>query len=74
MIVERNVFDQPVEKHVRNYKNIRKTAADQGDDYATDCLLGYPYFKENYKLVLLVNKKHKMQIQKQCKKLILMEI
>ena len=26
-------------------------ATSQGDDYATSCLLGHPYFKDNYKLV-----------------------
>ena len=34
-------FDQPI--------TIRKIATGQGDDYMTCCLLGYPYFKENYK-------------------------
>ena len=25
----------------------------QGDDYTTSCLLDYPYFKENYKLIAI---------------------
>ena len=25
----------------------------QGDDYTTGCLLDYPYFKENYKLIAI---------------------
>ena len=29
----------------------RKVATGQGDDYATSCLLDYPYFKEYYKLI-----------------------
>ena len=38
---------------MRTYGNIRKIAADQRDDYATGCLLDYPYFKENYKLIAI---------------------
>ena len=38
---------------MRTYDNIRKIAADQRDDYATGCLLDYPYFKENYKLIAI---------------------
>ena len=35
----------------KTYKNIRKTAIGQGDDYATGCLLDYPYFKDHYKMI-----------------------
>ena len=28
-----------------------KIATCQGDDYTTGCLLDYPYFKDNYKMV-----------------------
>ena len=30
------------------YENIRKTATGKRDDYATGCLLDYPYFKDSY--------------------------
>ena len=33
------------------YENIKKIARDQGDDYPTRCLLDYPYFKDNYKMI-----------------------
>ena len=33
------------------HKNIWKSAIGQGDDYTTGCLLGYPYVKENYKII-----------------------
>ena len=33
------------------YENIRKIATGKGDDSATGCLLDYPYFKENYKVI-----------------------
>ena len=44
-------FDHPVKNKIGTYKNIRKTVTNQKNDYATRCLLGYPYFKENYKLI-----------------------
>ena len=33
--------------------NIKKSPEKQGDDYTTSCLLDYPYFKENYKLIAI---------------------
>ena len=47
MINGENVFDQPIKNNKVTYKNIRKNATGQGDDYATGCLLDYPYFKDN---------------------------
>ena len=41
MIDGRNVFEVPVKNNMRTYENIRKFAIDQGDDYATGCLLNY---------------------------------
>ena len=38
---------------MRTYDNIRKIATSQGDDYTTDCLLGYNYFKEHYKVIAI---------------------
>ena len=36
---------------IKRYENIRKIATGQGNDYTTGCLLDYPYFKENYKMI-----------------------
>ena len=49
----RNVFDQPINSMTKTYKNIRRIATGQGDDYTTGCLLDYSYFKENYKLIAI---------------------
>ena len=49
----RNVFDQPVKNDLRIYKNIRKIATGQGDDYTTGCSLDYPYFEKYYKLIAI---------------------
>ena len=45
----RNFFYQPTKYDLKTYDNIRKVATGQGDDYATGCLLDYPYFIEHYK-------------------------
>ena len=46
-------FDQPINSMTKTYKNIRKIAIGQGDDYTTGCLLDYPYFKDHYKLIAI---------------------
>ena len=35
-------------KHMKTY-----VATGQGDNYATGCLLNYPYFKRNYKMIAI---------------------
>ena len=45
MIDGKNFFDQPINRELKNYENIRKISTGQGDDYRTGCLLGYSYFK-----------------------------
>ena len=59
MINGRNVFDQPIKNDLITYDNIRKTSTGQGDDYATECLLDYPYFKKYCKLIAIDLSKHK---------------
>ena len=51
MINGENVFDQTIKDNIVTYENIRKIATDQGDDYATGCLLDCPYFKDSYKMI-----------------------
>ena len=53
MIDGRNLFDQPIDSMAKAYKNIRKIAMGQGDDYTSGCLLDYTYFKENYKMIAI---------------------
>ena len=52
-IDSKNIFDQPINNETNSYENIRKVATGQGDDYTTDCLLDYPYFKENCKMITI---------------------
>ena len=37
----------------KTYEIIRRIATAQGDDNTTGCLLGYTYFKKNYKLIAI---------------------
>ena len=37
----------------KTYENIRKIAIGKRGDYATGCLLDYPYFEENYKMIAI---------------------
>ena len=46
-------FDQPIKNDQITYVNIRKIGTGQEDDYTTDCLLDYLYFKENYMLIVI---------------------
>ena len=38
---------------IKTYENIRKIATGHGEDYTIGCLLDYPYFKENYKMIAI---------------------
>ena len=47
----RNFYDQPINCSIKQYDEIRKISTGQGDDYTTGCLLDYPYFTKNYRLL-----------------------
>ena len=47
----KNLFNEPIKNYLIAYENIRKIANDQEDDYTTDCLLNYHYFKNDYKMI-----------------------
>ena len=53
MIAGRNFYDQPINDLIKQYDEVRKVSTGQGDDYTTGCLLGYAYFKDNYRLIAL---------------------
>ena len=54
MIDRKSFFDQPVKNNKVTYENIRKIATGQGDDYTTGCLLDYIYFKNYYKMIVVI--------------------
>ena len=49
----RNCFDPPINSMSKTYENIRKIATGKGDDFTTGWLLGYLYFKKNYKMIAI---------------------
>ena len=56
----RDFYDQPINDSIKQYDEIRKVSAVQGDDYATGCLLDFSYFEKNYRVItidLSINKK-----------------
>ena len=53
-----NCFDQIIRNNIRTYESIKKIFINQGNDYLIGCLLGYPYFKENYKVLVIDLSKH----------------
>ena len=53
MINDTNFYNQRVQNDTRASENIQHLAPDQGDHSTTGCLLDYPYFKENYKLIAI---------------------
>ena len=55
LIDGKSVFDLPVKNEEKTYEKIIKMS--NNDDYTTGNLLDFAYFKENYKLqLILVNK------------------
>ena len=47
----RNFYDQPINDSIKQYDEIRKILTGQGDDYTSGCLLVFPYFEKNYRLI-----------------------
>ena len=53
-LMEKKFFFWSTSKNNKvTYKNIRKIATGQGDDYTTGCLLDYIYFKNYYKMIVV---------------------
>ena len=44
---------------VKQYDKVRKIATGPGDDYTTECLLDYQYFKDHYNLIVIDLSKQK---------------
>ena len=59
LIDGRNFYYQPINDLVKQYDEIRETAAGQGDDYTTGCLLDYQYFKDHYQVIAIDLSKQK---------------
>ena len=47
----KNFYDQPINDSIKQYDEIRKISTGQGDDYTTDYLLDFAYFKKSCRLI-----------------------
>ena len=47
----RNFYDQSINDSIKQYDEIRKILARQGDDYTTACLLDFAYFEKSYRSI-----------------------
>ena len=59
LIDGRNFYDQPINDLIRKYDEFKKNVTGQGDDYTTECLLDYQYFKDHYQLIAVNASKQK---------------
>ena len=59
LIDGRNFYDQPINDQIRKYDEFKKNVTGQGDDYTTECLLDYQYFKDHYQLIAVNASKQK---------------
>ena len=55
----RNFYDNPIESDIEKYRELKKVMIGKGEDYTTESLLDYDYFKKNYKLVAVDLSKQK---------------
>ena len=55
----RNFYDNPIENDIEKYRDLKRIMIGKGEDYTTGSLLGYDYFKKNYKLVVVDLSKQK---------------
>ena len=53
LIGGKKFFDQLINNDTKTYGNIRKISTGQEDHYTSGCLLDYPNFKENYKIIAI---------------------
>ena len=47
----RNFSEQSINDSIKQYDEVRKKSAGQGDDYTTSCLSDFAYFEKNYRLI-----------------------
>ena len=55
----KNFYDQPIEIDIKQYKEMKKLATGQGENYTTESLLDYDYIKNRYRLIAVDLSKQK---------------
>ena len=51
IIKGKSFYDQPIHSDIKRYKELKKLATDQDENYTTGCLLDYDFIKNNYRLI-----------------------
>ena len=59
LIDGRTFYDQSINGIIKQYDEVTKVSTGHGDEYTTDCLLDYVYFKENCRLIAVDLSKQK---------------
>ena len=49
--MEEVFHDQQINDLIKQYDEVTKVSTGHGDDYTTESLLDYAFFKDNYKLI-----------------------
>ena len=57
--MEEVFYDQPINDLIKLYDEVTKVSTGHDDDYTTESLLDYAYFKDNYKLIEVDSSKQK---------------
>ena len=55
----RNFYDNPIEKNIEKYRELKKVMIGKGEDYTTGSLLDFNYFLKHYKLIAVDLSKQK---------------
>ena len=50
---------QAIDSDIKRYEEIRKLTTLQGEDYTTECLLDYAYFKNHYRVIAIISSRQK---------------
>ena len=51
IIKGKSFYDQPIHSDIKRYKELKKLATDQDENYTTGCLSDYDFIKNNYRLI-----------------------
>ena len=54
-----NFYDNPIERNIEKYRELKKVMIGKGEDYTTGSLLDFNYFDKHYKLVAVDLSKQK---------------
>ena len=59
LLMEEIFYDNPMEKNIEKYRELKKVMIRKGEDYTTGSLLDFNYFDKYYKLIAVDLSKQK---------------